>query len=136
MAFSLNPADDQLHPLIENQQIIQCLWIQVDAGCYAIDSRWFTLNKLHPYIQSFKLRQWKIVCYVLTDTLHFQYWKLEFAMLFFYEVILYDLYPAVLKNAQLKKWKKDIQAILICWKNDITAVQTVFLIWFYFFIMH
>ena len=128
MIFSLNPAGGQLHPLIENQQITQHLWIQVDAGCYTIDSRWFTLGKFCPYIQLLKLRQWEIVCYVLTDTLHFQYWELEFAMLFFHEAILCDLYSAVLEDAWLKEWKKDIQAILIYQKNDIVAVQIVFLI--------
>ena len=47
-------------------------------------------------------------------------------MLFFYEVILCNLYSAVLEDAQLKKWKKDIQTILIHWKNDIAVIQTVF----------
>ena len=128
MISFLNPADDQLHLLIKNQQITQCLWIQVNADCYIIDNRWFTFNELYSYIQSLKLKQWEIVCYALTDILHFQYPKLKFAMLFFYKVIFYDLYPVILKNAWLKEWKKNIQAILICWKNDIITVQTVFLI--------
>ena len=98
MISSLNPASDQLHSLIENQQITQCLWIQVDADHYTIDSRWFTFDKLHSYIQSFELKQQEIVCYVLIDTLHFQYQKLEFVMLFFHEAIFCDLYSAVLKN--------------------------------------
>ena len=126
MISSLNSADDQLHFLIENQQIIQCLWIQINADHYIIDNKWFTFNELCFYIQSFKLKQWEIVCYALTDILHFQYQKLEFVMLFFHEIIFCDLYPVILKDAQLKEWKENIQAILICWKNDITAVQTVF----------
>ena len=136
MTFFLNPAGDQLHLSIKNQQITQHPWIQVDAGHYTIDSRWFTLGKLCPYIQSLKLRQQEIVCYVLTDTLHFQYQELEFAMLFFHEAIFCDLYPAVLEDAWLKEWKEDIQAILIHQKNDIVAVQTVFSIWSCSFMMH
>ena len=72
----------------------------------------------------------------MTDTLHFWYWELKFVMLFFHEAIFCDLYSAVLEDAQLKKWNKNIQAILYYWKNDITAVQTVFLIWSHSFVMH
>ena len=114
MISSLNPASGQLHLLIKNQQITQCLWIQVDVDCYVIDNKWFTFGELCSYIQLFKLRQQKIVCYMLINTLHFQYWELEFVMFFFYEAIFCDLYPAVLKNAQLKEWKENIQTILIC----------------------
>ena len=98
MISSLNPASDQLHPLIENQQIIQHPQIQVNTDHYIIDSRWFTLNELHSYIQSLKLKQWEIVCYALINTLHFQYQELKFAMLFFHEVIFHNLYLAVLKD--------------------------------------
>ena len=71
MAFSLNSAGDQLHPLIKNQQITQHLWIQIDADCYTIDSKWFTLNELYFYIQLLKLKQQEIVFYALINTLHF-----------------------------------------------------------------
>ena len=136
IAFSLNPAVNQLHPLIKSQQITQHPQIQINADCYTIDNKWFIFNELHSYIQSLKLRQWEIVCYVLIDTLHFWYQELEFMMFFFYETIFHDLYPAVLKDVWLKEWNKDIQAISHHWKNNITTVQTVFLIWICFFMMH
>ena len=135
MISSLNPAADQLHSSIESQQIIQHPQIQVDADHYTIDNRWFTFNELCFYIQLLKLKQQEIVCYVLTDILYFWYWELKFAMLFFHEIILCDLYPAVLKDAWLKKWNENIQTISHYWRNDIITVQIIFSIWIHFFVM-
>ena len=128
MIFSLNSAADQLHPLIESQQITQHPQIQVDADCYVIDNKWFIFSKLHLYIQLFELKQWEIVCYMLINILHFWYWEFKFAMFFFHEAIFHDLYSTILTHIWLKKWNENTPAILHCCRNNITAVQIIFLI--------